>query len=105
MYHNSVNRKLIELAGQEITQTEFETMLRNSSSSNPMIIYWSKLNGRKARRNMYWGTYTGGKASQTRSERGELALVSITDNNEWRTIQLNEVTRIRFENKTYFVTL
>jgi hypothetical protein len=105
MYHNSVHTKLLNLATQEISQTEFETMLRQTTNANPMMIYWKKLDGRRARREMFWGFYIGGKASQTREERGELALVSLTDGGEYRTIQLNEVTRIRFENKTYFVRL
>ena len=105
MNQNNIHKKIIELQTQEISQSEFETMLRQSTNANPMMIYWKKLDGRRARREMFWGFYIGGKASETREQRGELALVSLTDGGEYRTIQLNEVTRIRFENKTYFVTL
>jgi hypothetical protein len=105
MNSNSVYKKYLEFAGQEISQDEFETMLKQTSVNNPMTIYWAMLSGKRTRRTMYWGQYTGGAASDTRAERGELALVSLTDGEGWRTIQLNEVTRIRFENKTYFVTI
>jgi hypothetical protein len=54
-------------------------------------------------REMYWGKYAGGAASITRSQRDELALISETNNGEYRTIQLNQVTLIRYNGKTYTV--
>jgi len=103
MTPNKVYSKIVEFAFQEITQNEFEAMLRSTTASNTMWIYWKKLDGDRTRREMYWGKYAGGAASITRSQRGELALISDSDNGEYRTIQLDTVTLIRYNGKTYTV--
>ena len=103
MTANKVYSKIVEFAFQEITQNEFEGMLRDTSASNTMWIYWKKLDGDRTMREMYWGKYAGGAASITRSQRDELALISETNNGEYRTIQLNQVTLIRYNGKTYTV--
>jgi hypothetical protein len=52
---------------------------------------------------MYWGVYKGGAASQTRSAEDLVALVSITDGREYRTIDYSSVWKCKFEEKTYYV--
>ena len=99
----SVYKNLQKFAIPQIDIGEFYGMLEKSKSYNPIEVYWEKLDGDRTVRDMYWGRYKGGKASRTRTERGEIALISIDDGREYRTVDLGTVWKCRFEDKTYYV--
>jgi hypothetical protein len=99
----SVYKNIQKFAIKSIDIGEFYGMLERSKSYNPVEIWWEKLDGDRTNREMYWGRFKGGKASQTRTERGEIALISIDDGREYRTVDLGTVWKCRFEEKTYYV--
>ena len=100
---NSVYKNLQKFAIPTIDIGEFQYMLEKTKSYNPMQIWWEKLDGDRTNREMYWGVYKGGKASETRTAEDLVALVSITNGREYRTIDYSSVWKCRFEEKTYYV--
>ena len=51
MNSNSVHRKLVEFAGEEISIQEFERMLKDSRASQKIRVQWTTQEGR---RRDYW---------------------------------------------------
>ena len=47
MYSNSVNKKLVEFAGEDISLSQFEEMLRDSRSSQKIRVQWTTEEGRR----------------------------------------------------------
>jgi hypothetical protein len=98
--------KLHNFAVKSITFEEFQTMLEATSIGNPIRIHWFKLDGTKADRLMYWdsGAYSpDNKATITREEEGLQALLSLSDGDDWRTIDYNTVWKCRFNDQTFYV--
>jgi len=85
---------------------QFQYMLEKSKSYNPIIIWWETLDGQRTNREMYWNSSAynpSNKATQTREDEGLQALQSVTNDDEWRTIDYSSVWKCRFEDKTYYV--
>ena len=102
MTSNSVHSKIEKFAGKLITFSQFYDMMKESRESNPIYIFWSKLDGDRADREMYWGKYKGG-ATYDYAADGYMVLRSITDSGEWRTVVLDTVDRCIYEDKIYRV--
>jgi hypothetical protein len=104
MTEATVYKKIQNFYIPSITFSEFYfNMLRESDASNPITIFWEKLDGDRTVRDMFWGMYVGGKASQTRKAEGMIALVSIDDGEDYRTVTLDSVWKCKYQGKTYYV--
>lgn len=111
MNANKVHKNIHRFATPEITFTEFYDMLLSSSRSNPVKVKW-RTNGIPApahTRNyeMFWdsGAYVGGKAggSATKALENMVNIQVIGIDGNWRTLDLNTVEAVVFENKRYLV--
>lgn len=103
MTPNIVNNKIEKFAGKLITFSDFYDMMKKSREGNPIYIYWTKLDGDRADREMYWGKRGKKGAIYDYQADGYMVLRSITDNDEWRTVVLDTVDRCIYENKIYRV--
>lgn len=104
MTDTTVYKKIQKFYIPSITFSKFYfEMLKESDVSNPISIWWEKLDGDRTSREMFWGMYVGGKASKTRETEGLIALVSIDDGEDYRTVDLGTVWKCRYQNKTYYV--
>jgi hypothetical protein len=104
MTGNTVHNKLQKFYIPTISfSTFYFEMLRESDALNPITIFWEKLDGDRTVRDMFWGMYVGGKASDTRKAEGMIALVSIDDGEDYRTVTLDSVWKCRYKDKTYYV--
>ena len=98
-----------ELAIPSINVAEAQDIVARSTSENPVIIYWTTESDGNTAREMFWGTYTGGKASDTRTQEGMIALVSMDDGDDYRTVtwdtiwKLNFYDELRGKNRTVYV--
>jgi len=104
--NTNILNKINKFAIPTITFQEFQNILENSSVGNPIRIYWFKLDGAKADRLMYWdnSAYSPDNAATlTREQEGLQALQSLSDGDEWRTIDYNSVWKCRFNEKTFYV--
>lgn len=98
--------KINKFAIPRISFEDFQTMLEATSMGNPIRIYWFKLDGSKADRLMYWDSSAynaDNKATMTREAEGLQALQSLSDGDEWRTIDFNTVWKCRYDDKTFYV--
>ena len=103
MYQTKVSSKINKFAIPQIDIGVFHSFMEATDEDTPITIFWSKLDGDRTVRDMYWGEYKGGKASQTRSEEGLIALVSVDDGDEYRTVDLGSVWKCIYDGKTYYV--
>ena len=107
MTGNSVHSKLIQLAPQSISLSDFQDMLESSSRSNPIRVQWETLAGDTDYYWMYWnpGAYVGGDAggSDTKAEEGMFNVQCLGLRPQWRTLTLQTVSKCRFNNKLYIV--
>jgi len=105
----NVHKKLQSFAIQSISLSEARDYIQNSSKSKPVLIFWETLDDGRTAREMYWGVYKGGKASDTREAEGMIALVSKDDSNEYRTVIWDTIWKLRAYNEdrgkyiTYYV--
>jgi hypothetical protein len=106
MTSNSVYKNIQKFAIPLIDIGEFQYMLEKSKSYNTIQIWWETLDGQKTNREMYWNSSAynpSNKATQTREDEDLQALQSVTNGDEWRTIDYSSVWKCRFEEKTYYV--
>ena len=98
--------KINKFAIPTITFEEFNSMLESSSETDPIRIHWFKLDGSRADRLMYWDSSAyspDNAATLTREAEGLQALQSLSDGDEWRTIDFNTVWKCRYDDKTFYV--
>jgi hypothetical protein len=109
MNQNSVHKRIQKLAIQSISLSEAKDYIENSSNQKPVLIFWETLEDGRTAREMFWGRYKGGKASQTRTAEGMIALISKDDSNEYRTVIYDTIWKLRAYNEdrkqyiTYYV--
>jgi len=104
--NKNILSKINKFAIERIDIGKFQFMLEKSKAYNPIEIWWETLDGSRTNREMYWNSaaYTpSNKATQTREKEDLQALQSLTNSNEWRTIDYSSVWKCRFEEKTYYV--
>ena len=85
-----------ELAIQSINQMEAQELIARSTPGNPVMIFWTTLEEGNTAREMFWGTYTGGAASDTRTQEGMIALVSMDDGDDYRTVIWDSIWKLRY---------
>lgn len=109
MNSNSYHNKLIQFKGIDISLSEFQDLLESSSKNNKIRVEWTTLEGNVDYYYMWWdaNAYVGGEAggSDTKAMEG-MFNIKTTLNNEtgraqWRTLDLQTVSKARFENKLY----
>ena len=107
MNSNSVYRKLVEFAGEEITLSQFEDMLKDSRSTQKIRVQWTTQEGRRRDYWFYWdsGAYVGGSAggSATKERQGMLNLQGDGFLGDWRTLTLGTVVRCRYKGQNYTI--
>lgn len=109
MNQNSVHKRIQKLAIQSISLSEAKDYIENSSNQKPVLIFWETLDDGRTAREMFWGRYKGGKASQTRTAEGMIALISKDNSNEYRTVIYDTIWKLRAYNEdrnqyiTYYV--
>ena len=109
MTSNNVYNKLVNFAIQPISLSDAKDYIRNSTSSKPVLIFWEMLDDGRTAREMFWGKYEGGEASNTRQREGMIALVSTDDGDEYRTVIWDTIWKLRAWNEdrgayiTYYV--
>lgn len=109
MTSNSVYNKLEKFAIQSITLSEAKDYIRNSTRNKPVLIFWETLEDGRTAREMFWGRYKGGPASETREREGMIALKSLDDSDEYRTVIWDTIWKLKAYNEdrgrfvTYYV--
>ena len=109
MTSNSVYNKLLQFKATEINLSQFQDLLESSSRDNKIRVEWTTLEGNVDYYYMWWdsGAYVGGEAggSETKAMEGmfniKTTLNNETGRSKWRTLDLQTVSKARFENKLY----
>ena len=103
--HSRVMNKLVnkeEMFAAPAIEVSRREMTELIKSRREMKIWSTKLNGSSMRRVMKTGRPTGGKSGNPRyKQKGQWILRSQTDDNEWRTIILSSVDKIKIGNQFY----
>ena len=94
--NKNILSKINKFAIPMISTDEAEDIIKLSTSSTPALIFWETLDNGKTAREMFWGIYTGGKASETREREGMIALVSQDDGNEYRTVIWDTIWKLKY---------
>lgn len=105
MNSNKVFNKIVQFAVEEITFTQFYAFLMESTSSNPIFVKSTKLEGGSFDKDVNWGPppYPNGRATYDYEARGYMVVQSKDDGGDWRTIVLQNVIECEFEGKRYRV--
>lgn len=109
MNSNSYHNKLVQFKGIDISLSEFQDLLESSSRNNKIRVEWTTLEGNVDYYYMWWdsGAFVGGEAggSSTKASEGmfniKTTLNNETGRSQWRTLDLQTVSKARFENKLY----
>jgi hypothetical protein len=109
MTSNGFYNKLLQFKATEITLSQFQDLLESSSRNNKIRVEWTTLEGNVDYYYMWWDSnaYVGGEAggSETKSQEGmfniKTTLTNETGRANWRTLDLQTVSKARFENKLY----
>ena len=109
MTSNSVYNKLLQFKATEINLSQFQDLLESSSRDNKIRVEWTTLEGNVDYYYMWWDSaaYVGGEAggSSTKAMEGmfniKTTLNNETGRSQWRTLDLQTVSKARFENKLY----
>jgi hypothetical protein len=106
MTDNIVHKNLHKFAIQSISLSDAKDYIENSTSRRPVLIFWETLDDGKTAREMFWGRYKGGKASETREKEGMIALVSKDNSNEYRTVIWDTIWKLRAydEDRRQYIT-
>lgn len=107
MTSNSVFKKMQQFISEEVSFSEFEQMLLNSSARWPVKVGWITETGKRRYYKMYWdeNRYVGGNAggSDTKAEMDMYNIRVLEQDGKWRTIDFNTVYKIQWRGKTYKV--
>lgn len=109
MTSNQFYNKLLQFKATEISLSEFQDLLESSSKNNKIRVEWTTLEGNVDYYYMWWdsGAYVGGEAggSDTKAAEGmfniKTTLTNETGRAKWRTLDLQTVSKARFNNKLY----
>lgn len=99
--------KLVEFAGEDITISQFEDMLKASRSNQKIRVQWRTKEGITRNYWFYWdrGAYVGGSAggSATKERENMYNLQGDGFNGDWRTLWLNTVVKCRYAGQNYTI--
>jgi hypothetical protein len=104
MNHNLVHKNILKFALEEVSLNQFELWLGETSSDEPMYIWWRTNEGNNRRYTMYWNpsAYVGTEASLTKEDNDMYNLQGDYPGG-WRTLDTLTVSRFRFRERTYIV--
>jgi hypothetical protein len=102
---NTVYRNILKFAIAPIDYSEFITMLKSSSASEPILCWYTTEEGNNRRYTMWWDSsaYVGTQASLTKEDNDMYNLQGDYPGGDWRTLDTLTVSRIKFKNKTYII--
>jgi hypothetical protein len=105
MIENKVHNKILKFAIEDVSYNFFMDKLRESSSDNKILCWYTTEEGNNRRYEMYWdsGAYVGTEASLTKEDNDMYNLQGDYPGGDWRTLDTLTVSRFRYENKTYIV--
>ena len=109
MTSNTFHKKLLEFAGEEITKTEFFTMLKSSRSNEKIRVMWRTEEGITRNYWLYWddaayvGGSAGGSATKAASKEVMYNLQGDGFSGDWRTLTLGTATRCRYKGQNYTI--
>jgi hypothetical protein len=105
MNASSVHNKLQKFAPQTISLKKFQDLLESSSRGNPIRVQWETLEGNTDYYWMYWdeAAYVGNEASDTKAAEGMFNIQCLGLKPKWRTLDLQTVSKCRFENQLYLI--
>jgi len=108
MTSNSVHNKLEQFATKVISLSQFQDLLESSTQSNPIRVQWETLDGNTDYYWMWWEngplgtTPEGDKMSNTKAKEG-MYNIQTFEKGRWRTLDLQTVSKCRFEKKLYII--
>jgi hypothetical protein len=100
--------KINKFASKLISLSEFQDLLESSSRGNPIRVAWETKDGTQDYYWMWWEngplgtTPSGEKMSNTKSDEG-MYNIQTFEKGKWRTLDLQTVSKCRFENKLYII--
>ena len=109
MNHNIVHKNILKFAIEPISYSKFMEMLKESSSDEKILCWYTTKEGNNRRYEMWWVpgpvgiTEAGDKASLTKEAQGMYNLQGDYDDGDWRTLDTETVSRFRFRERTYIV--
>ena len=111
MNSNSVYKNIEKfgIKTETISLRRFQTLLESSSRSNPIRVKWETLAGNVDYYYMWWDSaaYVGNEASDTKASEGmfniQTTLTNESGRKVWRTLDLQTVSKARFENTLYII--
>ena len=106
MNSNTYIKNLEKFALPSKPLSEFKSMLKRSTETNPMFIKWRTAipPTHRASYEVYWGKfYSNSDQSETKQEEGMVNLVAPTTTEGWRTLTYDNISSFKFEGKTYTI--
>ena len=111
MNSNSVYKNIEKfgIKTKTISLSEFQDLLESSTRSNAIRVQWETLAGNTDYYYMWWDSsaYVGNEASDTKAAEGmfniQTTLNSDGGRKVWRTLDLQTVSKARFENTLYII--
>jgi hypothetical protein len=111
MNSNSVYKNIEKfgIKTKTISLSEFQDLLESSSRDNKIRVQWETLAGNTDYYYMWWDSaaYVGNEASDTKASEGmfniQTTLNSDGGRKVWRTLDLQTVSKARFENTLYII--
>ena len=105
MEANKVHNKILQLAIEPISYSKFMEMLKESSSDEKILCWYTTEEGNDRRYKMWWDSaeYVGTEASLTKEDNDMYNLQGDYPGGDWRTLDTLTVSRFRFRERTYIV--
>jgi hypothetical protein len=105
MIENKVHNKILQLAIEPISYNKFMEMLKESSSDEKILCWYTTEEGNDRRYKMWWDSaeYVGTEASLTKEDNDMYNLQGDYPGGDWRTLDTLTVSRFRFRERTYIV--
>jgi hypothetical protein len=115
MNTNAVYKNILKfgIKTETISLSQFQDLLESSSRSNPIRVQWETLAGNTDYYWMWWvpgpigTTVQGEEMTKTKAREGmyniQTTLTNESGRKVWRTLDLQTVSKARFENTLYIV--
>jgi hypothetical protein len=101
---NTVHKNILKFAIEPISYSKFMKMLKESSSDEKILCWYTTEEGNDRRYKMWWDSaeYVGTEASLTKEDNDMYNLQGDYPGG-WRTLDTLTVSRFRFRERTYIV--
>jgi len=102
---NTVHKNILKFAIEPISYSKFMEMLKESSSDEKILCWYTTEEGNDRRYKMWWDSaeYVGTEASLTKEDNDMYNLQGNYPGGDWRTLDTLTVSRFRFRERTYIV--